>query len=459
MGVIKIYQGVVILDSGSTVVAVEAVTTIQPWLILLAFMLIIISTFFSASETSLISLSALKVRNMLESGKKSAKTVDKLLKNRERLIGSILIGSNFTAIAFTSILTAIGLQIAGEHNEGLVMILITIISTIIIVVFTDITPKTIASKNPERVACLVARPLSIMLKVLSPISNVITRMIAFALSRFGFSANEDEGTITEGELKTMLEVSFEEGLLAAQESEMIDNVFEFKETTARECMIPRTDIIGIPDDAEHAQVMEIFAAEKYTRLPVYKVDNDHIIGVLNFKDFIFSGCDEDDFEVSQYMREPLYAYESQPTRKLFDTMRRSKINMAVVLDEYGGTAGILTIEDLVEELVGDIFDEHDQIEEEIRCITANLEYVAPGWIKIEDFNETANTKLASEDYETLAGYVLGLFGYIPKQGERVTDTDSGNLTFIVEVMEKNRIEEIRVLFQDDNIGGNHNGSY
>jgi len=435
------------LESGSVAGDYGGVS-ISPGLFVFAVVLIIMGSFFSMSETSLTSLSAVKVRSMLDAKVKNARIIDRLLRNRERLIGSILIGSNFAAIAFSSIVTAIALQIARYRNEGVVMAIATIISTIIIVVITDITPKTIASRRSEGVARLVSRPLSIVLKVLSPISHVLNLLIMSILSKFGFKNNGDEGTITESELKTMLEVGREEGLLQSDQSEMIENVFEFKQSLARECMIPRTEIVGISVDSEYAEVMEIFAKEKYTRLPVFRDDADHIIGVLNFKDFIFSDCAAEDFEVGQYMREPFFAYEAQPTRKLFAAMRREGLSLAVVMDEYGGTSGILTIEDLVEEIVGEIFDEHDQIDEEIRCIAANLEYLAPGFVKIEDFNEVVGTQLISEDYETLAGYVLGLFGYIPKPGESISEGGERVTTFIVEAVDKNRIEEIRILFKD-----------
>ncbi|MCL2415436.1 MAG: hemolysin family protein [Defluviitaleaceae bacterium] len=439
------------MDSGSTgSVADIANPAMHPGLLAAALALIVLSSFFSMSETSLVSLSALKVRSMIESGKRSALLVDKLLKDREKLISSILIGSNFSAIAFTSIATAVALGMTDEGNEGLVMAVTTVISTIIIVVVTDITPKTIASKYSEKIACFVARPLSFVLRILSPVSAVLNFFINRALLLFGFSNKADEVTITETELKTMLNVSREEGVIEEEEGVLIDNVFEFTESVARDSMIPRTDIVGISVDASYDEVMELFSSEKYSRLPVYREDTDHIIGVLNFKDFIFSRSAEGDFEnafeIEKYMRPPLYSYETQPMKKLFAQMRKGGLNLAVVLDEYGGTAGILTIEDLIEEIVGDIFDEHDQIEEEMKYSVEKKEYIAPGGTKIDDFNKTFNTNLFSEDYETLAGYVLGLFGYIPKQGEKIFDSET-KMEFIVEAVEKNRIEELKVIFK------------
>lgn len=419
-------------------------------LLIFALILVVLSAFFAMSETSLTSISKLTIRHMVESGVKRAKVVEKIVNDRERLISSVLIGANLTTIIVTSIATTIAINISGEENEALAVTIAAVITTVVILIFGDIIPKVMASKNSEKIALFVARPMVFVMFILSPISKVLNGAINKIFSLFGAGKDKDEGTLTEQEVLTMLDMGYQAGVIPEEESQMIGAVFGFRKTQARDIMIPRTDMVAISDDAGYDEIIEVFKEEQFSRLPVFRDNLDDVIGVLNFKDFMLQDIDEEDFEAKLYMREPFFTYELQSTKKLFANMREAGATLAIVLDEYGGCAGLVTIEDLVEKIMGEIFDEHDDVDDEITCITAGEEYVADGSARIEDFNKLLDMHLVSEDYDTLAGYATGLFGYIPKQGEEITYE---NLSFIVETVGKNRIESLRIKIKSEETAG------
>jgi putative hemolysin len=406
--------------------------------------LVVVGAFFSMSETALLSVSRLSIKHLAESGMKRAKVVEKIIGKKERFISSVLIGNNLVTIIVSSMVAAYAINISTEENEAMALTIATLATTVVVVVFGDIIPKVMASKFTQKLALFAARPVAFVMFVLSPVVSVLDIFIKQLLRLFG-GTDQAEQTITEQEVLTMLDMGYKEGIIPEEESQMIDAVFEFRKAHAADIMTPRTDITAIPHTASHAEVMEVFKTDRFSRLPVYEDDLDHIIGVLNFKDFLFEAEDDEDFDVAQYIREPFLAYETQSTQKLLANMRKEGAALAVVLDEYGGCAGLITFEDLVERIMGDIFDEHDEIDDEFTSIADGLEYEVQGGARIEDFNKYFQTGLESEDYETIAGYVMGLFGYIPKQGEEISHE---GITFVVEETEKNRIENLIVKFKD-----------
>ena len=406
--------------------------------IILALVLILFSAFFSMAETSLTLLGKFKIRTMVDEGKKGAEHVEKATENKDKLLSSILIGSNFSNIALGAIITAFALSIAG--NNAISIAIATGVATLIVLIFGEITPKTVAMEHPEKIALLIARPLRLIMTILAPIAAILNFFISIVLRPFGFSNEKKESSFTENELKTMLEVGFEEGVIEQDEHKMIGNVMEFDDILAKDVMTPRTDMIVIDLDFAYSEVLEVFSKAGMSRLPVFQENIDHIVGVLHIKDFILADSKDKAFSVKKYMREPFFTLELKHIRELFKEMRRANSSLAIVLDEYGGTAGLLSMEDLIEEIVGEIFDEHDDIHREVEYIGEH-EYVVTGAMKIDDFNELAGSSIISEEYESVGGYVMGLAGGVPKAGMSLYD---GKIAFVVEEMEKNRIERLRI---------------
>jgi len=412
--------------------------------LIIAVALVAAGAFFSMSETAIMSVSRLSIRHLAENGMKRAKIVEKIIDKKERFISSVLIGNNLVTIIVSIMAAAYASNVASEENEALALTIATIITTVVVVVFGDIMPKVMASKFTQKLALFSARPVAFVMFIFTPVVALLDILIKQFLRLFGGEGGT-EATLTEQEVMTMLDIGYKEGVIPEEESQMIDAVFEFRKAQASDVMTPRMDIKAISNAADYAEVLQVFSEERFSRLPVYKEDLDHIIGVVNFKDFILEASDDEDFDAEQYMRDAFFVPETLSTQKLLANMRENGAAMAVVVDEYGGCAGLVTIEDLVERIMGDIFDEHDDIDEDIVCITKGEEYGLVGSVRIEDFNEFFETELASEDYDTMAGYVVGLFGNIPKQGEEISHE---GLTFVVEEMEKNRIESLRVKFAE-----------
>ena len=404
----------------------------------LLVILLIGSGFFSASETALMSLSRIKIRHMEEDGVRGAKLVSSLLENSNRLLSSILVGNNIVNIAATSISTSLFITIWGEQGVAAA----TALMTVLVLIFGEITPKTISANSPEKVSIFVAKPIKVFMVILSPIVwvfNVITKVI------FKLLGVDDDGVkpfITEEELKTMVNVSHEEGVLEMEEREIINNVFEFGDMQAKESMVQRLDMIAIDLEDSYDEIIELFKQEKLSRMPVYEETIDDIIGILNIKDIIFLSNEEiENFDIKQYIRDPFFTYEFKKITQLLEEMKREKSQMAIVVDEYGGTAGLITIEDLVEVIVGDIEDEYDEEEDEIQVISPT-EYLVEGSTKISDVNEILDIELESEEFDSIGGYIIGYIKHIPEENELI---EVDGIKFNIESVDKNRIKKIRIL--------------
>ena len=405
------------------------------WLILILLILVCGSAFFSASETALTSLNKIKLRNMVEENVKNADKVQKLIDDPNRLLSSILIGNNLVNNAAAALTTMIAVSLlGGQSGVGAA----TMIITIIILIFGEITPKTLASQNAEKVSLAVSNIISVIVVISTPVVKVMNLITNVLIKVLGGNSTEKTPTITEAELKTMVNVSHEEGVLEVDERRMINNVFDFGDLKAKDVMTPRTDMVCVEDTITYDEIVSIFKEERFSRLPVYHESVDNIIGILYVKDIIF--IDEQHFKITDYMREPFFTYESKPISELFSEMRGNRIRAAVILDEYGGTSGLVTLEDLVEEIVGDIADEYDEQEKEIEVIKED-EFIVDGSTRLEDVNEMIGLHLASEDFDTIGGYVIGILGSFPDGGEEV-ETD--NIKIVVEEVDKNRIEKLRI---------------
>ncbi|MGL5348678.1 MAG: HlyC/CorC family transporter [Peptostreptococcaceae bacterium] len=405
--------------------------------IIILVILLFGSGFFSASETSLMSLSKIRIRHMKEEGVKGAKLVASLIENPNSLLGSILVGNNVVNIAATSISTSLFINLLGPEGVPVA----TLVMTILVLIFGEITPKTIAANNSEKVAILVSKPIKIIIFILRPIVWVFNLITGVIFKLLGVDNKNNQPYITEEELKTMVNVSHEEGVLEIEERQIINNVFQFGDMQAKEAMVQRLDMVAISSEDTYDEIIEMFKTEKLSRIPVYNDSIDDIIGILNIKDVIFlSDEDIENFKVCNYLREPFFTYEFKKITQLLEEMKIERSQMAIVVDEYGGTAGLITIEDLVEVIVGDIDDEYDEDDDEIIVIKED-EYVVEGGTKISDVNEMIGVNLESEEFDSIGGFIIGHLRRLPEENE-VIQVD--NIKFCIESLDKNRIKKIRI---------------
>ena len=404
---------------------------------------LLFSAFFSAAEAALKASSKQKLKNLQEEGARGAKTALSLLETSDKLLSSIMAGSVIADVALTVLITCLSIQSFG--NRTFSALLITAFTTVIILAFGKIAPKSFSAAAPEKIACALAPPLFIILKILSPI-NAVFSLLAKGIRKITVKdSKEPTVTITEEELKTIVSVSEEEGVLEPDEKEMIHNVFDFGDSRAKDVMVPRTDIAAISVGSTYNQVTKLFQEEQFSRIPVYQDDLDNIIGILYVKDLLCKSINKKVFSVKNIMRKVYFSYEQKPTSQLFAEMRTKRIPMTIIIDEYGGTAGLVTLEDLVEEIVGDINDEYDLVEEDFTKVSDNL-YSVDGSAKIDDFNEATGLEIESDDYETIGGFVLGLLGHMPEKGECA---EFENVCFTVEETDKNRIQSLKVEIKKD----------
>ena len=403
----------------------------------LLVVLLLGSGFFSASETSLMSLSKIRIRYMEDEGVKGAKLVGSLIEKSSDLLSSILVGNNIVNIAATSVSTSLFINIFGDGGVAIA----TAVMTVLVLIFGEITPKTIAANSPEKVAVAVSKPISIMMKITKPIVWIFNLLTGIIFKIMGIENDGVKPFITEEELKTMVNVSHEEGVLEMEEREIINNVFQFGDMQAKEAMIQRLDMVAIDIEDSYDEIIELFKSEKLSRLPVYKESIDDIVGILNIKDIIFLSDEEiENFDIKNYIREAFFTYEFKKITQLLEEMKKEKTQMAIVVDEYGGTAGLLTIEDLVEVIVGDIDDEYDEEEEEIVQIN-DKEHLVEGSTKISDVNEQLGINLESEEFDSIGGFIIGYLKRIPEENEII---EVENVKFKVESIDKNRINKIRI---------------
>lgn len=403
--------------------------------IIVLIFLLLLSAFFSASETALMSLSKIRIRHMVEDGVKGAKLIEKLTEDPNKLLGSILVGNNVVNIGASALATSVAVKAFGESGVGIA----TAIMTILVLIFGEITPKSIAKQRSEGVSLKVSGIVNIIVKILRPFVAIFTFISSTVLKLFGGDLNKDQPFITQEELKTMVDVGEEEGVLEEEEKEMIFNVFEFGDIQVKDVMVQRVDIVALGLDSTYDDVIDIIKEEQFSRIPVYNESIDDIIGIMYVKDLILLN-NKDNFKVQDCIREAYYTFEFKKVTELFKEMKKSRNHMAVVLDEYGGTVGIVTIEDLLEEIVGEIEDEYDELEEEIEVVKED-EYIVDGRIRLDDLSDLIGVKMESEEFDSIGGFVIGQLGRIPEPKEEVSYE---NMRFVVEEIDKNRIKKVRI---------------
>lgn len=397
-----------------------------------------LSAFFSSAETSMTTVNRIRVQSLKEQGNKNAAILEKVISNSSKMLSTILIGNNVVNMAASALMTTLTIQVLGNAYVGLA----TGFLTLIILLFGEITPKTLATIHAEKMALSYARVIYALMTILTPVIFVIDKLSGAVMMLLRVDPNDKARSMTEHELRTIVNVSQEEGVIEREEKQMIYNVFDFGDSTARDVMIPRIDMTLLDVDSTYEELMETFKEDMHTRFPVYEHDTDNVIGIINMKDLLLYPRDKE-FSIREILREPYFTYEHKGTADLMLEMRKASVNLAIVLDEYGSTAGLVTLEDLLEEIVGEIRDEYDaDEEEEIREIQPGREYVALGSAKLDDINEALGIDLESEDYDSIGGYIIEQLDSLPAHGESVS-LDNG-IRLVVDEVDRKRIELVHI---------------
>ena len=409
--------------------------------ILIVIGLLALSAFFSSSETAMMAVNKIRVRNLADAGLSSAQTLMKVLDNQPKMLSAILIGNNIVNISASSLATILVTRAFGDMYVGVG----TGILTLLVLIFGEITPKTSATLYSETMALRFAKPIYMIMQVLTPVIFIVDKLSQGVLRLLHVDPNKKQDAITEDELRTIVEVSHEEGVIESDEKKMIYNVFDFGDSVAKDIMVPRIDMTFIDVDATFSEVIEVFREVKYTRYPVYEETTDNVIGIINIKDLLLTE-NQKKFCIRDYPREPLYTYEFKKTAELMVELRKTQNNIAIVLDEYGATAGLITLEDMLEEIVGEIRDEYDEDEEDLIRRIGPREYVVEAAMKLDDLNDQLGLDLESEDYDSIGGFIIGLLDHLPEEGEEVTHK---TLRFVVDKVDRNRIDKIHLYIQEE----------
>ncbi len=409
------------------------------WLVVFLALLILLSALFSAAETALMSLNKIKIKQLIEDEVKGAKEIEELVENPSEILSTILICNNIVNILASSISTVIFINLLADFGTGVATSVSTLVLTVVILIFGEITPKTIAVLKAEKLAFILYRPLKIVLLLLKPLVFIFSKISSIIMKLFGIKDQGVNANITEEEIKSIVSFSQENGILEIEDKNLIYNVFEFGDRKVKDVMIPRVDMITLSQNSAYDEIVSLFKTERFSRVPVYKDNIDNIIGVINIKDLFFIDKEED-FKIEKYIREIYSTHEHKKIRDLFNEMKKYRNHMSIVRDEYGGTIGLVTIEDLIEEIVGDIEDEYDEVvDKEIQVINDN-EYLIVGTLKIDVLNDMLNINIESE-FETIGGYIIEKMGRLPQNGEIL---EFENVKFKIENIGKNRIKRLRV---------------
>jgi len=401
---------------------------------------ILVVAFLSSSEAALISVNRIRIRSLAEKGNKKASLVKDILSQHDRLFGTILLTENFFIILATSIGTAILLNLLGQ--EG--WFVASMIMTVLVVLLGEITPKTIAVSHSEWFALFVARPIKCLITITHPVVWFFTRLPSWILKVIG-AKPPSSVFITEEDIRAMIELGEESGSLQEEEKEMLEKVFEFGDTVAAEAMVPRTEIVAIRDDATVRDALQLVKEKGYSRYPVIHEKIDQIVGILYIKDILIKMSEEDiphDTPIKEFVREAYFIPENKRVSELLSEMQKKKFQIAIVIDEYGGTAGLITLEDLMEEIVGSLQDEFEKMKTEKDVeVLDERNFIVAGNTPLDEVSDLIGFELESEDFNTIGGFVFGLFGRLPEEGEEIRYHD---LRFLVLSLDGRKISKIKI---------------
>lgn len=413
---------------------------IDTFLILLG--LIILSAYFSSSETALSSINKIRLKNYVDENRKGSKKALHVIENYDKALSTILVGNNIVNIAASSIATKMATELIGGASGILIS---TVVMTIIILVFGEVLPKSIVKENAESFSLSTSGMMLFIMKLFTPITYLFI-LLKKVVSKL-FSNGDREPSVTEEEIKVMVDIGEEEGVLDNGEKEMIHRSLDFNDIIVAEVLTPRTDMIVIDVSQPIEEIRNIFFKERYSRIPVYEESNDNIIGILSERDFLTELVqkDESEIDVRSLLRDTIFIAESMKISKLLPELQKSKSHMAIVVDEFGGTAGLITLEDILEEIVGEIWDEHEEAVKEYTKIDDHT-YEFNADIELADFAEIVHVDVPESHYYSLSGWLLETIERIPEEGEEIRYQ---NLVLKIDHVESRRIRSVIVTIQEE----------
>lgn len=412
-------------------------SSIEITMLLILIVLIMLSAFFSSAETAFTTVSNIQIRTLIEENNKKAMLVDKIIENKSKMLSAILIGNNLVNISASALSTILAQKMFGEYAVSIA----TGILTIVILIFGEITPKSLATMYALKLSLFYSKIVYALMFILTPVIYVINFLSKILLRLFRIDPNAKVNSITETELRTIVEVSHEEGVIEKEERQMINNVFDFGDAVASDVMVPKVDMTMADINSTYDELISIFRNEKFTRIPIYQDITDNVIGIINMKDLLLYHPDEL-FDVRNYLRSAFFTYETKKISELMMEMKKTSVNIVIVLDEYGVTSGLITLEDLLEEIVGEIHDEYDLDEEDaIKEISSN-KYLVEGQIKIADLNDRLDLSLHSEEYDSIGGLIIEKLDRFPNPGDKII---IDNVSIKVISMDKMRIDTVEII--------------
>ena len=405
--------------------------------IIILLILLALSAFFSSNETALMSVNRIRLRSLADEGNKRAAMALDILENQTpKLLSAILIGNNIVNISASSLATTLAYSFGGYMVS-----IVTLILTVLILIFGEITPKNYATINSEKITLRYIPVFKFLMTIMTPVIFIINLFSRGVMRLMRVDPDEANKAMTEEELRTIVDVSHEDGVIESDEKEMIYNVFDLGDATAKDIMVPRVHVTFADVASTYDELIDIFREDKFTRLPVYKDSQNNIVGIINMKDLLLYDKDTE-FVIDNFLRKPHFTYERKSISDLLVEMKDSTFNIAIVLDEYGDMAGLITLEDILEEIVGEIHDEYDEKEDELVQKISDREYIIEGSMHLDDVNDHLHTELDSEDYDSLGGFIIEHLDRLPVAGDEVI-TEEG-IRLIVEKLDKNRIEQVHV---------------
>ena len=404
--------------------------------LIILIILLILSAFFSSAETALTTVNRMRIRGLADEGNKRAKTVLKITDNSSKMLSSILIGNNIVNLSAASLTTTLAYKLGGS-----MVAIASALLTILIILFGEITPKTLATLHAEKMSLIYAPVIHLFMKIMTPVIFIINGLSNGILFLLRIDPNARTDQMTESELRTIVDVSHEDGVIESDEKEMIYNVFDLGDARAKDVMVPRVHVTFADVNSTYKELIEIFREDKFTRLPIFEDTTDNVIGTINMKDLLLYDNTRE-FNIRDILREAYFTYEYKSISELLVEMRQASFNIAIVLDEYGETAGLITLEDILEEIVGEIHDEYDENEEDFVQEIGEREYIIEGSTNLDDLNDRLDLDLTSEEYDSLGGFIIERLDRLPEAGDSII-TDNG-IRLIVEKLDKNRIESVHV---------------
>ena len=388
------------------------------------------------------SVNKIRLRSLADEGNKRAAMALDILENQTpKLLSAILIGNNIVNISASSLATTLAYSFGGYMVS-----IVTVILTVLILIFGEITPKNYATINAEKITLRYIPIFKFLMTIMTPVIFIINLFSRGVMRLMRVDPDAASKAMTEEELRTIVDVSHEDGVIESDEKEMIYNVFDLGDATAKDIMVPRVHVTFADVESTYDELIEIFREDKFTRLPVYKDSQNNIVGIINMKDLLLYDKNEE-FVIDRFLRKPHFTYETKSISDLLVEMKDSTFNIAIVLDEYGDMAGLITLEDILEEIVGEIHDEYDEKEDELVQKISDREYIIEGSMHLDDVNDHLNTELDSEDYDSLGGFIIEHLDRLPVAGDEVV-TDDG-IRLVVEKLDKNRIEKVHVYLPEN----------